>query len=63
MSLSAAIESIEREIFDRAAKRNCGNCKWRANNAVCVNGDSEQVADFTSREFCCDCHEFKEVSK
>lgn len=60
MSLSAVIENIEREMFDRATKRNCGNCKWLEDNGVCVNGDSEQVADFTSEDFCCDCHEFKE---
>lgn len=63
VSLSAAIESIEREMFDRATKRNCGNCKWWADNEVCVNGDSEQVADFTNKGFCCNCHEFKEVPK
>lgn len=63
MSLSAVIESIEREMFDRATKRNCGNCKWWADNEVCVNGDSEQVADFTGKDFSCDFHEFKEVSK
>lgn len=63
MSLSAVIESIEREMFDRATKRNCGNCKWRADNEVCVNGESDQVADFTNEDFSCNCHEFKEVSK
>lgn len=62
VSLSAVIESIEREMFDRATKRNCGNCKWWAYNDVCVNGNSEQVADFTDKDFSCDCYEFKEVS-
>ncbi len=60
MSMGEVISSIEREMFDRATKRNCGNCKWWADNEVCVNGDSEQVADFTSKEFSCDCHKFKE---
>lgn len=40
--------------------KNCENCKWWADNEVCVNGDSEQVADFTDKDFSCDCHEFKE---
>lgn len=60
MSMRAVIESVEREIFGTSTKRNCGNCKWRADNEVCVNGNSEQVADFTSKNFSCDCHEFKE---
>lgn len=63
MSISRVIESIEREMFDKVAKRSCGNCKWWADNEVCVNGNSEQVADFTSEDFYCECHEFKEVSK
>ena len=37
MSLSEVIENIEHEMFDRTTKRNCGNCKWRADNEVCVN--------------------------
>lgn len=37
MSMSEVINSIEREMFDRATKRNCGNCKWWADNEVCVN--------------------------
>ena len=39
--------------------KNCGNCKWWADNEVCVNGDSDQVADFTDKDFQCDCHEFR----
>lgn len=60
VSLSAVIESIEREMFDSATKRNCGNCKWWADNEVCVNGDSDEVGNFTDKDFSCDCHEFKE---
>lgn len=51
MSITIVIESIECEMFNRVAKRNCGNCKWWVDNEVCVNGDSEQVADFTDKEF------------
>lgn len=54
MSLSAVIESIEREMFDRETKRNCGNCKWWEDNEVCCNSDSEQRADFTDKDFVCD---------
>ena len=61
MSIGAVIESIEREMFKRATKRNCGNCKWWADNEVCCNSDSEQRADFTDKDFCCECHELKEV--
>lgn len=39
--------------------KNCGNCKWWQEE-VCCNGYSEQVADFTSKDFLCDYHEFKE---
>ncbi len=62
MSMRAVIESIEREMFDRTIKteKNCGNCKWWAGNEVCCNGDSDKVADFTDKDFLCDCHEFKE---
>lgn len=60
VSLSSVIESIEREMFDRATKRNCGNCKWQADNEVCINGDSEQVADFTGKDFLCLHHEYDE---
>ena len=42
------------------ADKNCGNCKWWVDNKVCVNRDSEQVTDFTSEDFWCDFHEFKE---
>lgn len=63
MSMREVIESIEREMFDRTTKRNCGNCKWWADNEVCINGESDQVADFTDKYFPCGCHEFKEVSK
>lgn len=60
MSIARIIESIERKMFDRATKRNCGNCKWWVDNEVCVNGDSEKVAAFTSKGFSCNCNEFKE---
>lgn len=63
MSIARVIESIEHEMFDRAAKRNCVNCKWWADNEVCVCDKSSEVADFTSEDFSCDCHEFKELSK
>jgi hypothetical protein len=33
---------------------NCGNCKyWESFNGVCFNGDSDEVADYTDREYCC----------
>lgn len=60
MGLGAVIESIEREMFERATERNCGNCKWWADNEVCVNGDSSEVADFTDRDFVCPQHTPKE---
>lgn len=40
--------------------KKCGNCKYWTDNEVCVNGDSDQVSDFTDKDFQCDCHEFKE---
>lgn len=41
----------------------CGNCKWHEHDEqygdwVCVNADSENVADFTDYEYSCE--EFKE---
>lgn len=61
MSMSEVINSIEREMFDRATKRICGNCKWREDfNGVCFNGNSDECAGFTDKDFSCDCHEFKE---
>lgn len=59
MSLAAVIGSIEREMFERATKRNCGNCKWWGAE-VCYNGDSDYDGYSTDRDFCCECHEFKE---
>lgn len=32
--------------------RNCGNCKYGLDE-VCCNADSDEVADFTDRGFCC----------
>lgn len=61
--MSEVINSIKNEMLDRETKRNCGNCKWWADNEVCINGESDQVSDFTDKDFSCDCHEFKEVSK
>lgn len=60
MNLSEVIQGIEHEMFTKATKRNCGNCEWWADNEVCVNGDSEQVADFTDKDFSCPHHEYKE---
>lgn len=59
MSMRAVIESIEREMFERATKRNCGNCKWWADNEVCCNGDSSYDGYSTDADFFCECHEFK----
>ena len=42
--------------------KNCGNCKYWADNEVCVNGDSDQAADFTDKDFQCDCHELRRVN-
>jgi hypothetical protein len=46
--------------------KNCVNCKHRAYDTfgrahVCVNADSEYVADFVSDEDHCECHEEKEM--
>lgn len=43
--------------------KKCGNCKYWTDNEVCVNGDSDQVSDFTDKDFQCDCHEFKESAQ
>lgn len=59
MSMRAVIEGIEREMFDRATERNCGNCKWWADNEVCVNGDSIYDGYSADADFCCECHELK----
>lgn len=41
-------------------KRNCGNCKWWEEfNGVCFNGESDNVADYTEKDFLCDCHEMR----
>lgn len=40
--------------------RYCENCKYWADNEVCVNADSKKMADFTDKDSQCDCHEFKE---
>lgn len=64
MSLSAVIESIEHEMFDRATKRNCGNCKYFSREeGVCKNIESENMNDFVDDDISCLYHEFKEVSK
>lgn len=63
MSMSEVINSIEREMFDRTAKRRCGNCKWWVDNEVCVCDKSNEIADLTSKEFSCNRHEFKENEK
>ena len=37
--------------------KNCGNCNWCAENGedlVCVNHESEYVADFVDEKHCCD---------
>lgn len=35
-------------------------CKWKADNDVCVNGDSKYCADFVSYEHCGQCY-LKEI--
>ena len=36
----------------------CGTCKWHESDGwVCVNGDSDYVADWTDYDFCCDQYE------
>lgn len=60
MSMRVVIESIEYEMFDRATKRNCGNCKWWAENGVCVCDKSDEVANFTGKDFSCPHHEYTE---
>lgn len=50
-----------REGCEYKNKRNCGNCKWWADNEVCCNGDSMEVADFTDKDFVCDFWCDKEV--
>ena len=43
--------------------RNCGNCNWCAENGedlVCVNNDSEYVADFVEENHSCDSWEGNE---
>lgn len=37
--------------------RYCENCKYWADNEICVNGYSEQVANFTDRDFSCKFYE------
>lgn len=39
--------------------RYCETCSYW-HDEVCCNANSEQVADFTDKDFSCDCHEFKE---
>lgn len=40
----------------------CGTCKWHeheniSDGWVCVNNDSEYVADWTDYDFCCEQYE------
>lgn len=63
MSMRAVIEGIEREMFERATERNCGNCKWWADNEVCANGDSSYDGYSADADFCCEFHEFKGESR
>lgn len=43
-------------------ERSCENCRWctieENSDMVCVNGDSEYVADFVDEKHCCE--EFEE---
>lgn len=39
--------------------RYCETCSYW-HDEVCCNANSEQAADFTDKDFSCDCHEFKE---
>ena len=44
-------------MFDE--KQCCGTCRYHAHEDiddgwVCVNGDSDYVADWTDYDFCCD---------
>lgn len=43
-------------------KRNCGNCKWWADNEVCVNGDSSYDGYSSDADFCCEFNELKGAS-
>ena len=39
------------------AKKKCGNCNWCAKEGedlVCVNSDSEYVADYVEQDHVCD---------
>jgi hypothetical protein len=43
----------------------CGTCRWHehedvSDGWVCVNGESEHVAEWTEYDFCCDKHERRE---
>lgn len=57
MSIARIIENIEHEMFERATKR---NCKWWEDNEVCVCDKSDEVADFTEKDFYCSHHEYAE---
>ena len=35
-------------------RESCATCKWHADNDVCTNGDSENVADFTDHDDYCE---------
>ena len=46
----------------RKVRKCCGTCKWYehediTDGFVCVNGESDYVADFTDKKFCCDDYE------
>lgn len=64
MSISRIIESIEREMFNSATKRNCGNCKYFSREeGVCKNAESGNMNDFVDDDIFCLYHEFKEEHK
>lgn len=43
----------------RAKERNCGNCSYWYDE-VCCNANSNEVANFTDKNFCCELHRYVE---
>lgn len=65
MGISDVIRSIERDMYSRlTGAQNCSTCKYghydEMQGYVCVNGNSEYVADFVDAEHVCEDYEGKD---
>lgn len=63
MGIADVIKSVERDAFDSATKRKCGNCEYHDDfTGACFNSNSDHRADFTDNEFVCKCHAWNSLT-